>query len=90
MIIEQIKNIACECFGVSRDLLDRNSRKIEAVYVKIALCNLLHSKGYTLMQIGDTLNMHHSTVLHHLKTIDDRLKYDDKFRMGYEKFNEMV
>lgn len=90
MIIEQIKNIACECFGVSRDSLDNKSRKIEVVYAKITICSFLHTKGYTMSQISDILNMSYSNVLNHLKTIDDRLKYDADFRKGYEKFNERL
>lgn len=89
-MIEQFKNIACECFGVSRDLLDSKSRKIGVVYVKITLCSLLHRKGYTVSQIGEILNISYSTVLHHLKTLDDRLKYDAYFRKGYETFNQKV
>lgn len=90
MTIEQMKELACECFGVSKSMLESKSRKIGVVYVKIAISSILHRKGYTLMEIGDILGLNHTTIIHHLSTLDDRLKYDATFRQGYEKFNEKV
>ena len=90
MTIEQIKDVACECFGTSKSLLDGRSRKLEVVYAKIAISNILHSKGYSLSEIGRILGLNHTTVIHHMKTVGDRIKYDTKFRDMYNKFFELI
>lgn len=90
MTIEQMKDIACECFGTSKSLLDGKSRKLEVVYVKIAISNILHSKGYSLSEIGRILGLNHTTVIHHMKTVEDRLKYDSTFKKGYDNLIKLI
>lgn len=88
MTIEQIKDTACKHFKVTRAQLDGKCRKAEVVYVKIAISKLLHSKGYKIIEIADVLGLHHATVLHHLKTVDDRMQYDKIFANTYRDFSE--
>lgn len=90
MTIEQMKAYACECFNIPKDSLNKQCRKAEVVYAKVALSNVLYSKGYTSSEIGSILGLTHAAILHHLSTLKDRLEYDPEFRRGYEKFNENV
>lgn len=88
MTFEQLKDLACKHFKVSRSQIEGKGRKIGVVYARIAIAMILHKSGYTLHEIGDMLNITHSTVYHHLNTFDDRIKYDLLFANTYNDFLE--
>ena len=88
MTFEQLKDLACKHFKVTKSQIEEKGRKVDVVYARIAIANILHSKGYTLHEIGDMLNMTHSNVLHHVKTFDDRMKYDVIFANTYNEFSK--
>jgi chromosomal replication initiation ATPase DnaA len=88
MTFEQLKVLASKHFKVSTSQIEGKGRKVDVVYARIAIAKILHSKGYTLHEIGDMLNMTHSNVLHHVKTFDDRMKYDVIFANTYNEFSK--
>lgn len=88
MTFEQLKTLACKHFKVTKSQIEGKGRKINVVYARIAMAEVLHTCGYTLHEIGDMLHIDHSTVFHHLKTFDDRLKYDVIFANTYNDFKE--
>lgn len=81
MTFEQLKTLACKHFKVTKSQIEGKGRKINVVYARIAMAKILH-------EIGDMLGLDHSTVFHHLKTFDDRMKYDVIFANTYNDFNE--
>lgn len=86
MTIEQIKDIACKRFKITKHQLEHGGRKIECVYAKLAIAKYLLDNGTRQVDIANILGMHHSTISCYFKTFDDRLKYDSVFRCGYEEF----
>lgn len=88
MTFEQLKTLTCKHFKVTKSQIEGKGRKINVVYARIAMAKILHTCGYTLHEIGDMLGLDHSTVFHHLKTFDDRMKYDVIFANTYKDFKE--
>ena len=88
MTFEQLNDLACKHFKVTKSQVEGKGRKINVVYARIAIAKVLHESGYTVYEIGDMLQINHSTVLHHLKTFDDRVKYDVIFANTYNDFKE--
>ena len=88
MTFEQLKTLACKHFKVTKSQIEGKGRKISVVYARIAIAKVLHSCGYTLHEIGYMLGLNHTTVLHHLKTFDERMKYDVIFANTYNDFKE--
>lgn len=88
MTFEQLKDLACKHFKVTKSQIEGKGRKMNVVYARIAIAKILHSEGYTLQEIGSMLNMTHSNVINYIKTFDDRLKYDLIFANTYNEFKE--
>lgn len=91
MIIEEIKQKTIEAVnkvtGVDLTLQTRKYRIIEArmLYYKI-----LRQKGYTLTEIGNTLNKNHATVLHSLNLFDDIIEFDKDLKNKYKQAYSIV
>ena len=88
MTLEQIKNIACKRFNITKEQLVNGGRKIEVVYAKIAISQILHKKGYSDAEISDSIGMHRTTIIHYLATFKDRLKFDETFKSKFEEFEK--
>ena len=78
-----------------RNLIIRNlkfdptskSRIREVVDVKKIFCLLAfyEVKGFRYAKVGSFLGMNHATVVHHVRTAKDLLKYDMHFKQMYNK-----
>jgi chromosomal replication initiation ATPase DnaA len=69
--VSQVTNIpATELGQKNREQLIVDAR---AVY-----CVVAHGAGYTRVEIGAAINRHHSTVTHHLKIMQYRLKMEER------------
>ena len=88
MTFEQLKDLACKHFKVTKSQIEGKGRKINVVYARIAGAKVLHESGYTLHEIGDMLHINHSTVFHHLNTFEDRMKYYVILANTYNEFKE--
>lgn len=88
MTFEQLKELACKHFKVTKSQIDSKGRRINVVYARIAIAKILNEQGYTQHEIGDMLNISHSNVFHHLNTFDDRMKYDVIFANTFNDFKE--
>lgn len=66
---------------------DINSRSYRSVCAKSIVYQDLHSRGYSLHSIARMFGKNHASVHNILKKYDDRLKYDNEFRMLVERFN---
>lgn len=76
-------------FGISPELLKSKTRIREIVEARMAVSYYKRTVlGYTFVQIGDSLNINHATVVHAVKTASDLLETDKLFRMKYEKLLE--
>lgn len=90
MILENLKELACKHFNITKKQFSENSRKIETVYARIAVANVLHLKGYSVYEIAEIIGKTRPTVLHHLRTFEDRFRYDYDFRTMYNEFIKEV
>ena len=52
MTFEQLKDLACKHFKVTKSQIEGKGRKINVVYARIAIAKVLHESGYTLHEIG--------------------------------------
>ena len=88
MTFEQLKDLACKYFKVTKSQVEGKGRKAEVVYARIAIAKILHCKGYKIVEIASMLNVNHSSVIHYIKTFNDRMKYDVIFANTYNDFKE--
>ena len=47
MTFEQLKDLACKHFKVTKSQIEGKGRKINVVYARIAVAKVLHESGYT-------------------------------------------
>lgn len=66
---------------------DLNGRSYKQVCAKSIIYHDLHSRGYSLHSIARMFGKNHASVHNILKKYDDRLRYDNEFRMLVERFN---
>lgn len=66
---------------------DLNGRSYKQVCAKSIVYHDLHSRGYSLHSIARMFGKNHASVHNILKKYDDRLQYDNEFRMLVDKFN---
>lgn len=88
MTFEQLKMLACKHFKVTPSQVEGKGRKLDVVYARIAMAKVLHECGCTIHEIADMLGVSRSLVFNHLKTFDDRMKYDKIFANTYKDFKE--
>ena len=88
MTFEQIKELTCKHFKVTKSQVEGKGRKTDVVYARIAIAMMLFKRGYKVVEIASMLSINHSTVIHYLKTFDDRMKYDIIFANTYKDFKE--
>lgn len=88
MIIES----TCEYFDIKQDEIYGKSRKSNVVLVRQMSMYLAqkHTK-MTASKIGVLIgNRNHATVIHSVKTIDERLKVDNKLRKSFEELEKKL
>ena len=61
------------------------TRKYDVVVAKACVINILSNFfGANTVRIGKLMDIHHSTVIHHLKCHGDRHRYEDEYFDLYE------
>lgn len=89
MKLNQILNIICTHFQVDERLVKSDFRDVKYTYPRQLYCYFakLYTKE-TLENIGKLINRNHDTVIHSVKSINDRLIYIDVYfdvnRLHYE------
>ena len=68
----------CKASGVSIDEIKSNVRDRKIVTARQVYCYFAYKTGYTLKEIGKVVGIHHSTVIHSVHNIEDKLFVDDK------------
>lgn len=67
------------------DIRYTRSRKKDIVQTKSAIINVLHKfYGFNLVQIGELIGMHHTTVIHHLRDHTSRYRFEDEYCQLYD------
>ena len=66
--------------------LHTSSRKIEVIDARAALANVIRRcYRVKLTEIGRQLNMHHTTVMHHIKHHENRYVLRQEYRELYDE-----
>ena len=90
--VDSIKENVCNYFGLPVDHLNSQSRKREIVQTR-QICHYF-AKKYTklsLIQIGwDIGGKDHATVLHSIKTVNNLMDTDIKYRKMIDNLNKML
>lgn len=82
-------NFALETVDTSYDLLKGKSRKAEIVTDRQIVMYLLNvHSDYITTRIGNLFNRDHSTVVHSLKALHGKAKYDSKLKNRLDKIVE--
>jgi hypothetical protein len=84
MIKEEIKtkilNTIQKVTGVD---ITTKTRKYEFIEARMIYYKLLRDRGYSLQEIGDTLDKNHATVLHGINVFNDIKDYDKDLMEKY-------
>lgn len=98
-LIEQKKELIKAIKEVTGVDLKTKTRKYRFIEARMLYYKILRDNGFTLSEIGNTLNKNHATVLHSLNTFDTIISIDkdlkDKYKMVKrliepEKINKVV
>ena len=82
---ESVIKTVCKSFGISRDDIFKPSRKAEYCIPRQILYHILKLKfNLTYSQILEISNKsNHSTLVHSVKLVQNRIAYDKAFRNEY-------
>jgi len=73
------------------DITYARSRRFEVVLIKACIINILSRYyGMTTVLIGSFTNMHHSTVIHHLRKHSDRYRMEDEYQELYDELTKFT
>lgn len=89
---EQVLEIIGEYHSISVEDIIRKYNKREVSDARHMFCKLMKSEfKYSLVSIGGFLNgRDHTTVLHSIKTFNDRSKFEEGYLDDYKKILEKV
>lgn len=83
---EAIKTVICAYFNKEWARVDSDSRKLSDVLCKVLIAYFIkNNTSYTLKMIGNVFQgknekgRHHSTIIHYISIVSDRMSYDKKF-----------
>lgn len=83
---EEIKKVTCEELKINPNAFSSKSRKRELVDARKIYCKIVREnlKG-TSIAIGESINKDHSSVLHLVKSCNELIEIDKRFRGKYLK-----
>jgi len=79
--VEHLLKITGDVFKL--DVL-KKTRKQDHVLARMIVMKILRDKGFSCHRIGKILNLNHSSIIHHTKDFDFRLKYEKELENKYE------
>jgi chromosomal replication initiation ATPase DnaA len=79
LALERCKRASIK-LGFTWEQVVSKRRHDKLVDVRTCLCKFLRERDWTLTSIGETLNIHHATVLHHNKKFDDLFPIDNNIQ----------
>lgn len=70
--LKQLLQHICELYGISPELMTGTSRRSQLIMARRTFIHEAYLKqGYSLKQIGRSLNRHHTTILHHVRYLEE-------------------
>lgn len=85
-VFKEVCGKAKEVTGL--DIRYTRSRKKDIVQTKSAIINVLHKfYGFNLVQIGELIGMHHTTIIHHLRDHPSRYRFEDEYCRLYDQLS---
>lgn len=89
--IDRVIVTTCEEYGITYEELLDDSHKWNRSFPRKVICHILTMEGLTVKKVGEVLNRHYSTVIHHRKESKGYLKYNEeyfnKFKKIYKKLD---
>ena len=78
--MESLKNVVNRVFDL--DIMEK-SRERSYVYARYVYAKILREKGFSMQDIGKSLNKDHSTIVHYCKQIEFIVKQDTELAEKY-------
>lgn len=72
----------CNKMGIEPDILYNKSRRPLFVRYRSLFCNWV---GLNSVELAELLNMNHSSIIHLRKTHEERLFYDNKYKILHRR-----
>ena len=77
MTIHDIQTLVCCSFGISQlDLLSRRRGRVQARPRQVAMWLARHATPCSLPEIGRAFDRDHTTVMHAIRQVDERIAAD--------------
>ena len=80
--IERLLKIVSDVFKIED--ITKQTRLQKYVQARTVVMKILRDSRIGTAQIGDLLNKHHSSIIHHTKNFDFQLRFDKKLHSKYE------
>ena len=90
--MDQIIETACEHYNIRQEDVYGKSRKANIVLVRqVSMYLAQHYTKLTTCKIGTLVgNRNHATVIHSVKTIENRLKFDKEFKKSLDELENKI
>lgn len=89
--IENVINIICEYYNITRDQFKSKSRKFEIVQVRhLVVYMIRYEMGLTFREIGEILNKEVSTIIRNFQSISDIIRHDVILQKDIKEIKEKI
>lgn len=89
--IEDIKNEICNVWGVSQDVFESHSRKIEDVRPRQIFAYMVrHYTKKTLSEIGREIGNKHASIMHSINQVQNLIDTDADFKAKIESIQKRL
>ncbi|MBX3045108.1 MAG: hypothetical protein KIT33_15085 [Candidatus Kapabacteria bacterium] len=87
----EIFSLISEVLGFKTDQIKSRSRKYDLVDARHITVYLLRNyTGLTLVEIGNMIKRHHTTVVNSIKKAKDYRKYNTKFKHKFQRAQKAI
>lgn len=88
-VLNALNQAIYECYGHDLEYYSSKSRKREFVDVRQMAMYLYHEEtGFSLNEVGEIFNKHHSTVIFAYNNVKDLIKFDRGYARDFKTLKE--
>jgi chromosomal replication initiator protein len=91
MTNEEIITTICKRMEISKETVMSKSRKHDCVLTRhLCIYFIWETSFWTLKRVGKLFGRHHSTIIHALNSVNDRIDVDKRFRHMFNHLHDEI
>ncbi len=90
MKYEELVDLACKHFEITKANFDNSKKKQGVINARMSIANELHNDGYANEEIAVMMCTTKETISRYLLSFDDRVRYDYDFKSSYFEFKKEI